>query len=307
MNGLPYYLVGGTESLFNGIDVTDIQNAFVEKIQSYLPENPVLWTSLSDVWKGLDDQVSQAKKLLGSDLFVITLSQLYFDKADGEISCTRVVNRNYQKLGISNRPGSKCLKDQVGQLMSIIGDRPVGIVDDTLFHGETIEKLQRLGLRVNAAIEFFTAIKAAETLEGQGVSVFSAKTLDGYLDVMPIHDFLPGMPLCGKLIGEQSLDGILHIGHRNGISWSYPYIFPYVPAGIVTEWASIPWDFVHDFSAFSLQKAMIIAERLYLQGIVTIEDIRHAEPHHVSYPYLNYMKEYDCLSLHDILRRAVHR
>lgn len=307
MHGLPYYLVGGTESLFNGIDIEDVQTAFVDKIQSYLPDNPVIWISLSDVRKGLAHQVHLAKELLGNDLFVITLSELYFAEAEDQVSCTRVVDRHYQKLGISNRPGTVNLKSQVQQLMAKIGNRPVAVVDDTLFHGETIELLQQLGLRVNAAVEFFTAIKATEALDSQGVSVFSAHTLDGYLDVMPLHDFLPGMPLCGKLVGEQTEEGIDHLGYEDGISWSYPYIYPYIPPALVTDWASIPWDFAHDFSAFSLQQATIIAERLKLQGIVTIQDISNAQPHHVSIPCLNCMEENQNPSLHDILRRAVHR
>lgn len=308
MSGLPYFLVGGTESTF-GVQVCDIQDAFRTTIQSYLPQNPVVWVSLDQVRQCLGEEVEVAKKSMGGDVFIVTVSSLYYDKADAEISCTRVSDINHASIGISHRPHAQTLRLQVSAVMSQAGDRKIVVVDDTLFHGDTTKLLMKMGLRIDGVVEYFAAKDGIQELRSMGVLVWYVQELDDYLDVLPLHDFLPGMPLCGKLIGEHidSNGAIAHHPYLNGLPWAVPYLYPYISPDKVAQWASIPWEYVHHFSAFALDQAGVLADRLSRHGIIALSDVAKCQRHHVSIPYLRHvaMNEAD-LTLRGVIRRAVH-
>ncbi len=308
MNGPPYYLVGGTESTLGNIEVVDVQNRFAAQIQKYFPNNPVEFYSLDRIRKGLHKQVGLAKKVLGEHSFVVTLSSLYYPNADAHISCTRMVDTDKNSLGISHRPGANSLLRQVRMVKRLAGSRPIIVVDDTLFHGETLTLLAKLGFKFQAVAEYFTEGEAVSRLESEGVRVFSVCELISYVDVMPIHDFVPIMPNCGKVVGLKSTGGqVHHRGYPNHSSWSLPYIAPYIKADLVTKWASIPWDFAFDFSAFAIEQSIFLAERLGKKGIHTLRDMSKAQTHRVSIPYLGNFENQMDLELSVILRRAVHR
>lgn len=303
MQGLPYYLVGGTEQHV-GVEVDDVSSAFTNKIQEYYPDNPVVWVSHQEVNDGLREKVAEAK--VGTDTYVVTISSLYYNEADAEISCTRVCDGSAQAMGISHRPNKTDLRIQIQRIMKEASGRKIIVVDDTLFHGDTTKHLMKLGLKVDAVVEYFATLEGIHTLKNMGIEVYSVQDLDGYLDVLPLHDFLPGMPLCGKLIGNNTDGYIQHMAYTDGLPWALPYIYPYVSPQTVKQWASIPWDYVYDFSSFALGQAIIIANRLAMNGIYTLHDIARVQPHHVSIPYLLSLDNPGKMTVHEHLRRAVH-
>ncbi len=302
----PYYLVGGTESILPGVKVWDIQRSFTRVISSYLPNNPIVWVGLDEVRNGLSAQVNCAKNALGPNAFVVSLSTLYFSDADREVSCTRIVDADFNSLGLAARPPSEDLSQQVKSIIAEAKGRPIIVVDDTLFHGQTIIFLKELGLPIHAAVEYFSAKNAVKTLEALGVQIFTVCTLDDYLDVMPLHDFLPIMPLCGKLLGEAKAEGLQYCGFGTDLSMSVPYIMPYISATMVGSWASIPWEYARDFSAFALTQSMILVERMNQVGMYTVADVKRRQPHRVSIPFLEGSTDEDNVLLSDVIRRAVH-
>lgn len=301
---LPYYIVGGAEELLP-IKIFDIQSRIVHKIVGYYPNNPVTFVSLSDMRMKLTNMVGMVRAAAAYvNPYFVTLSSLYYPNADNEISVTRMVDSTLNKLDITPRPGNHSISEQIDCVMKAAGERPIIVVDDTLFHGETLEKLIAKGLKVTAAVEYFTKIETVKKLAQIGIEVFSVVSLDDYIDVMPVHDFLPGLPLCGKLLGMKNGNGYEPV--MNGLSASFPYLYPYVPAPTVAQWASIPEHSVHEFSAFAITQTIIIAERLHECGIMTHADLAYAMGHHVSIPYLHGIALHPDMELHDTLARALY-
>lgn len=280
-----YFVVAGTESLFP-VRMADIQTGFVHRIQSYFPVNPVEWVSLEKVREGLALKLEEAKaKFPGAA--VVTLSSLYFPNAEYEVSANRLVDFDKKKLGLGGRPGSMNLAQQVKNIMADVADRPVITVDDTLFHGETLLLLMELGLRVNAAVEYFTSADALKHFAELGIPIFTAVELDDYLDVMPLHDFLPPLPLCGKVIGKVGETYNEPIVVDVDSSYSIPYLMPWLTATELESWSSIPADKGLDFSKFAIEQSIEVFNRLWAQGLHTIRDAAHYSKLRASVPYLN--------------------
>lgn len=280
-----YFLVAGTESLFP-VRMLDIQTSFVHRIQSYFPVNPVEWVSLEKVREGLASKLEDAKaKFPGAA--VVTLSSLYFPNAKYEVSANRLVDFDKKDLGLGGRPGSMNLVQQVKNIMDDVADRPVITVDDTLFHGKTLLLLMDIGLRVSAAVEYFSSADALKHFAELGIPIFTAVELDDYLDVMPLHDFIPPLPLCGKVvgkIGEKYNEPVVLDGDS---SYSIPYLMPWLTAAELEKWSSIPADMGLDFSRFAIGQSIEVFDRLWAQGLHTLRDAANYSKLRASVPYLN--------------------
>jgi len=305
MTTLTYYLVAGSESSLP-VDLGDVQTAFVQKLSSILPDNPVRWVSLGEVHSGLSAQVACATERLGDDVFVVSLSGLYYPHADAEISCNRLVDAFGSPLGMGPRPRSASLSDQVANVMRQAADRPLIVVDDTLFHGDTVKGLIRSGLKVDGVVEFFTSSEAFGEFEHDGIPVFSSETLEGYLDVLPLHDFLPMMPLCGKVVGKPSAGGWDPLADH-GVSYSLPYLLPFITRDQLSSWASIPVDSALEFSIFALTRGIQVAERLRNYGFSSVGSATRYYPHRTSVPLLDGVNFEPDLPLVDLLGRSLHR
>ncbi|RJR30430.1 hypothetical protein C4564_00430 [Candidatus Microgenomates bacterium] len=297
-----YYLVGGSESLF-GARLAHVQQRFVRAIQSYLPDDQVVWVPLASVRSGLATQVGLVRSKY-PNVFVVTLSHLYFPIADASVSCNRVVDTQGRKLGLAERPGSPPLCDQICVVMKEADGRTIAVVDDTFFHGETIAVLREQGLRIDIAVEYFSESVTEARLQQEGTSVYTVSSLNGYLDVLPLHDFLPVTPLSGKVVGHRGVNGIELMTHESGGSYSLPYLMPYITAKQVSQWASIPEVYAEEFSQFALTMAIQVME---LAGddrfVYMAQAVCH--PMRVSWPYLpeGYPKN---ITVENVLRRALH-
>lgn len=298
-----YYLVGGSESNFT-VDLGDIQGAFTRKIQSYFPDNPVLWVSLDEVRRGLSTQVAKAA-LLYPGALVVSLSSLYYPYACLEISPNRIVNEQGQFLGLGARPGSGTLRQQVEKVMREAGERPIIVADDTLFHGETLECLRKMGLRIDAAVEFFTDRKIFDRMTNEGFTILTSNTLDEYVDVLPLHDFLPMLPLCGKVVGSEG-DGILQSKEVEGCSLSLPYLLPWITPAQLEDWSCIPAKHAVDFSTFALAQTIVVADRLRSHGYTTVGQAVKRQPPRRSIPCQKGRIPNPDMSVSECLGRSLH-
>ncbi|MDP3994243.1 MAG: hypothetical protein Q8P91_00220 [bacterium] len=289
LEGRKYFLVAGSESLFP-VDLTDVQEKFHRRIQTYYPNDQVRWVSLVEARKGLMQKLEEARRAFPNAV-TVTFSSLYFPWADCEISANRIVDKERNNLGVGQRPKAKCLKKQVDEVMQKAGDRPIIILDDTLFKGHTIDYLvEEKGLRINAAVECFTFPMAIENCKQKGISVFSVEELqpEDCIDGMPLHDFLPPLPLCGKVLGLHNADDCEPLIDNDGASFSFPYLMPWISPQQVCDWASIPEEYVVDFSTFAILQSIEVMNRLKPLGYLTINDmVANKYSLRTSVPYLD--------------------
>lgn len=283
-HGEPYFLVSGAESLFQpitGESVERVRTAVSEKIGTFFPDNPVLWIDLEEVHERLHDQVMSAKGKYGY-LPVVSLSSLYYPHADAFIECNRVVDHQGNPLGVGPRPGSDSIGAQVDHIRRALHDSSVIVADDTLFHGDSLSDIMKKGLKVKAVVECFATDEAKNRLEKKGVAVYCSSPLEGFLDMLPLHDFLPPLQLCGKVIGRIEDEPMPIL--TNGLSLSLPYLLPYITVGQLKSWASIPRRFAEEFSKLCLEEAVQMFTVLEPHGISHWNDITSLYPR-ASYPH----------------------
>jgi hypothetical protein len=302
---LAYYLVGGSESSFPPpVTMTDVHDDFVRQIQAYLPDNPVKFVELGEVREGLYRGVEMAQKEF-PDAALVSLSSLYYPTAEFQLSANRIVSVTKQDLGLGPRPRSDPLRQQVDAVMAKVGNRPVVTVDDTLFQGHTLSLLLGMGMRVNAAVEYFTKQETVGMMAAKGVRVFTVVNEESYKDVMPMHDFLPPLPLCGKVVGHVVDDELTPL-IENGMSYSVPYLMPWITPLEMSDWASIPEEYAADFSRFALRWSLEVAERLWGHGFSSLANAVKYQPLRTSVPYLAEDKPNVEGSVYVMLERYLH-
>ncbi|MBI2590318.1 MAG: hypothetical protein HYW33_00340 [Candidatus Blackburnbacteria bacterium] len=285
----PYYLVSGSESYFSSMIPEEVRRA-QQAIGHYLatvvyPNDPVVWVDLEEVRNLLKACVGQITQTLG-DIPIVSLSPLYYPYAEEFIDCNRIVSTGGFPLGLGPRPGKPDLQQQVAQLIARHPGQSFVLVDDMLFHGETVVHLQSFGLPVLAVAAAFSTAEGKELLEERGVKVWVGHSLGTNLrDMMPLHDFLPPLPLCGKVVGNK-IQTIMPTS-MNGLSFSLPYLLPWVTPSQLASIASVPEQHALGFSALCLNLSMDIFSALAdKRNIRRVVDLKSFEPR-ASCPYVD--------------------
>jgi len=276
-----YYLIEGSEGGL-GVQVSDIQQQFVSAIQTCFPNNPVEFVPRGKIRNAIRATVKELSS--SGEVFVVSLSRLYYPNADDYIDCNRIVSKDGSTLGIGPRPKTYDLSVQVKSVMDKADGRVVVVVDDTLFHGESIRGLRALGLEFDTVVVYFADRGSSRSLTEQGYTVHASLETAGYLDVLPVHDFLPFVPLCGKVVGKSVYGKPSPIVVPPGVSLSLPYIIPFILPEQVHSWASIPLEHVQEYSEFALGQTMELFRRLKGVGVVSIADYIHSNPPRRSLP-----------------------
>lgn len=282
--GHPYYVVAGSENYFlanAGSEINDARRAIAEYIgKGIYPQDAVLWVDLVDVREMIQAGITTLKKRHG-DLPVVSLSGLYCQEADGYLECNRLVSPNGGMLGLGNRAGAKDLEAQIRHLAISYPGSAFILADDTLFHGETLSHLSDLGLTVKGVAIAFATQRAVQRLGKISIEVCVGHTLgDDLRDVVPVHDFLPPMPLCGRAVGMEGPVPFL----VNGLSFCLPYVLPWITPKQIDSWASIPEAHAIPFSRLCLEASYAVFLALRKTGIVHVGDLRRLIPR-ASKPY----------------------
>lgn len=282
--GHPYYIVAGSEDCFltnAGSEIDSARRTIAEYISKKIySQDAVLWVDLGDVREMIRAGITMLKRQHG-DLPVVSLSGLYYPEADGCLECNRLVSPSGEMLGLGNRAGAKALEAQIRHLASSYPDSAFIVADDTLFHGETLSHLSDLGLTVKGVAIAFATEQAVQRLGKIGIEVCVGHTLgDDLRDVVPIHDFLPPMPLCGRAVGMEGPVPFL----VDGLSFSLPYVLPWITPKQLDSWASIPETHAVPFSRLCLEASYAVFLALRKIGIVCVEDLKRLIPR-ASKPY----------------------
>lgn len=222
--------------------------------------NDVEIISESDLKSGLDDFIQTSASP------VISLDRTYVDASQpnllGFLDATRTVNTLLENTGLNSRDRDISLEKQIIQLAKMTKGKPVSLLDDVIFEGNTLLELIQLfrkkGVDVNQVYTGIAIQEGIDLLEANRVEVKSVITpYEQVIDEVCERDFRVGAPYSGRTI----IDGDNTLGA--------PYFLPF---GKPTEWAAIPEDKAVDFSLFCLYQSLqmwVRVEKLSQQSIPT--------------------------------------
>lgn len=281
-----YFLVAGSENLYRPsfpTAVKEVESTIFHFIKDVVhPNQPVEWISLETVQRTLAQAVEELQETCG-DLPVISLSPFYFPRANAHIHCNRVVSPSGIAIGVGNRPHTESLSTQVTNVVKSFPGKGFLVVDDTLFQGNTLASLVARGLPVKGVAAAFTTEPGRQKMKELGIVVaVTTSHKEKVWEMMPLHDFLPPLPFCGKVVG---LDPTRPVPTTtNGISLSIPYLAPWISPQNLNSWATIPEEHAVPFSIICLKESVKLFGVLRALGIRKITDFREAR-HVSSIPY----------------------
>lgn len=240
-----------SQSFFQGI-----QQDFVNFLTRTLPEYVVMHLDMNEL---AEDIWTQADSFAQSKCLIISTAQ---EIAVAKHGMTLEINRLYAPdgsfLGHGARPGHPNLLDQFAAIDRRRGNAPVILVEDGTFSGSTlqlvVDELGKHHIPLEGIVLGFAFPKAYVKLESRlPGKIHIIHEVGDPIDWMPDHDFFPGVPNCGRVIGH-SIYGQNHAFMPWGdLSYSIPYIKPW---GDPTSWASIPEDRVNLVSEYCLHLAI---------------------------------------------------
>lgn len=198
------------------------------------------------------------------------------------LNINRLFDTNGQLIGYGSRPGFDPVEKQLDDLIARIAGRSVILIEDGAFSGGTLRcvlaELKRRGLNVTAAVIGFCCTRARAVLtEGYGGELVIVNPVDDLIDWIPDHDLIPFLPNCGRVLGEQTPQGLMPIRTTDGFSCAYPYIMPF---GKMEEWASLPTEGARELSRFCLDTSIELFSHLegHEGGRITIGELLGRNP-----------------------------
>lgn len=251
-----------------------------------IPEHTYFLFRLAVIRQELKERV---KRIIYStpSLQAVSLSTLYSGNGWNSIDINRMIDSNDKIMAEAGpRPGSPPLKVQIARLHRSIGDRQIVLVDDVCFKGQTSKTLIQQGLKVVSIVGGVVTDSAttsltkrrlvARDLEGVITSVSYQKALKlhplltvgqkddsngSFVDTCPLHDFIPFAPYCGLTLGVQTAQfGPMPLIH-GGMSFSRPYLLPYLDAATFEAKSSVPAANAEEFSALMIANAIYMFEK----------------------------------------------
>lgn len=230
----------------------DIQSDLHRNLQAALPEDVVVDTiSMADL---SDEILAMASSIAGEEMIVVSTCPEIANPVRGRtIQVNRIVDFEGNSLGLGPRPGNHTVREQVIALKKDTGNIPVVIVEDGMFHGETMEfvidQLTKYGVKIAAVVVGFTFREAQPVIDRiieKGIAFHSIEEFHDLLDWVPDHDFFPFVPSNGKVIGMKVKNDFLPFYSVDQASFSIPYLYGFCP---VTDWTSIEEEAARVFTA----------------------------------------------------------
>lgn len=208
------------------------------------------------------------------------------------LNINRLVDYDGKILGIGPRPGTESISAQIEHIANYAHDRQVILVEDGSFTGKTLryilEMLQNKHVRVSAVVLGFVFQNAREIIrEGFNGEIFDIEKVDGIIDWMPDHDFMPFVPSNGRVIGHRCSGELLPIYDQDGLTQCVPYLDGFCP---LTDWAGIPAEGCREITEFFISATYELFEIISFLNdsrILTIGDLAGTLPR-VSIPFSLY-------------------
>ena len=193
-----------------------------------------------------EDEISHglANLTAKNSLPTISLDRVYFEsKLNLEI--TRLVDGNGTDQGLTHRPGTPSLAQQIRELR-MSGVREVIIVDDVIFTGVLLERIIALLSEINIRVPLVCAgvgiTEGINCVAGTKREIHCVRVYKEVIDEVCERDFYPGVPLSGRLLTRSDNTGV-------------PYLLPF---GKPENWASIPSERAVTFSKFCIHQTLAL-------------------------------------------------
>jgi len=180
------------------------------------------------------------------------------------LSINRLFDTDGKMLGYGPRPGFDYLDHQFDELARKISGRPIILAKEGAFKGNTclyiLKELENRGVEVATVILGFCDTKTKtiieQALEGELVVV---RCFENLVEWIADRDLIPFMPGCGRVIGKSVAQSFVPIQTVEGHSCAFPYILPF---GMIEKWTSLPTDNTRELSAFFLEVAVSLFDRI---------------------------------------------
>jgi hypothetical protein len=201
----------------------------------------VEFVSENEICEGLSNFVDKI------GLPTISLDRVYLE-SDMYLDLARQVDERGKDLGLGRRFGTQSIFQQV-QNIKRSGISEVMLIDDVIFSGSFLERIITLLLNVGINVPVICA--GVGVLDGvkrlnKVRDVYCVRIYENLIDEVCERDFYPGVCFSGRpVFGSQNV--------------SMPYILPF---GKPEEWASIPKDYVEDFSRFCIYQTKSLFEEV---------------------------------------------
>lgn len=215
---------------------------------------------------------------------IISADSVYAkEAADFNLQPNRIISSAGELIGEGQRPGFPPLAKQIELLRRKPGMRDeVVLLDSGAFSGDSILRMVNLfeekGIKVSRVLLGVEVIGATDILKEKNIECRSVLKIKDPIDWIEARDFIPFVPLCGRVIGDER--GPILI---NGLSFAAPYL---LPTGNPAKWASIPEKKVKDFSrqCWKISQDLFTNLEEFNPGLsITLEDIKRI-PVRTSYP-----------------------
>lgn len=229
-------------------------NFFFKQLQddlnSYLRVmfNDYLFLTISEVSSLLYPKVAALREATT----IVSVDRIY-NTADYHIESNRIADpETSEVIGEAERPGFPKLDEQISRIPK---NKPVTLIDDGMFSGETMlrlcQKFEATGLVVrNIAVGLLCEpgnnvfIKGHPTIKVD--SVFTFETVEDWICE---RDFYIGVPLSGRTAGRRINDGVTPLIPER----SLPYCLPF---GNPVKCATIPEGNAKDFSKWMIRMSI---------------------------------------------------
>lgn len=207
------------------------KNKLVDALSAAFGDTPAVVIEGADIATGVNDA---AVALKTENMPIVTMDPIYGAPiADYILNTTRGINADGSIEEIS-RPGYPKIPIQIETLSQALnGSRNVCLVDAGAYSGKSmqtiIENMRQRDIIVDTVILGIATVEAERSLLDYGVRPIIVNNIRTPVDWIEARDFIPFVPLCGRVIYEPILPGKL--------SRALPYL---LPEGNPLDWASIP-------------------------------------------------------------------
>jgi hypothetical protein len=156
----------------------------------------------------------------------------YTDAATGEI------------VGVTNRPGSPSVPEQIARIAARLGCGRVALADDIIFSGkllrDVIDDLDDAGITVETVIAGIGIGEGVARLKKDVPDIRCGFEFPNVIDQVCERDFYAGVPLSGRLVAGSDNVGM-------------PYLLPF---GDPVKWGSIPQEYAESFSKNCVRRSV---------------------------------------------------
>ncbi len=241
-----------------------VQTDLTEELEKTIRPVPLTVLNAEIIQKNIQTDVARVKQL---GYPIVSLDPIYgADEADACLNITRGLNADFSIAEIA-RPGYPDIITQIQQLNYLLGDkRDICVIDVGAYSGGSLvdlaQKLAKENIKVNTAVLGIATDESIRTLRSNGILTITKTNIGTPVDWIEARDFIPFVPLSGRVINEPLTSGKL--------SRAFPYIAPDASKEQMAKWASISSVDWWSFSCACWNMADKIYENMEEQNFILI-------------------------------------